>query len=568
MDGTIDAGFGNGGTVITDLGANESCYTVAFQPDGKFVIGGLSRDDNGSDFLLVRYNYNGTLDDSFGNGGFEKFNYVNEDQVQSIKIGSDGKIVFTGVSLEFPPDFSFVHFRGVIGRLNSDGTIDTDFGNNGKIVIDTTENNFLGDMLIQSDNKIVFTRIELSLYSNQQIFISRLNANGTPDNTFGQNGDILSYGYNLLKQNDGKLINYGYKYNSKNDADYFLLRLSENGIVDPSFATNGVATGTFTNLDNLIFSAILSGTKLFANGAGVDEAGENLGIIAKFNLETEASLSCPANKIVNTDNNLCSAIVSDIDPTVTPNGTAVNYTLTGATTGSGNGSASGLSFNKGTTTVTYSLANDATKFCNFTVTVNDNQAPSITNLSVSPTSLWPANHKFSDIIVNYSVTDNCGIASIQITISSNESIQSNEPGDLSPDWQIIDNHHIKLRAERLESGNGRIYTITITAIDVNGNHTYTSVSVSVPKSQNDTNQSLKMSVSPNPSNDYFIVSVNSNSPDEITLKVIDNKGILLSNINNVNSEKVLKLGENLRPGVYFIQAIQSGITKTIKVIKL
>jgi len=567
MDGSIDAGFGNAGTVITDLGNNESCYTAAFLPDGRFIIGGLSRDNNGSDFLLVRYNYDGTLDNGFSDGGFLKIDYVNEDFVQLIKIQDDGKIVFSGSIIEFPPDFSFVHFYGYIGRVNSNGTIDAGFGDNGKLVINSVENNYIGDMIIQPGNKIVFTRIENSGSNSQQGVIARLNTDGTFDNGFGQNGNVLTEGFGLLKLNDGKLINFGNHLNNKNNLDYFLSRLSQDGVLDPSFGTNGIATGTFTNLDNYVYPRILSGSKLLAHGSGVDEMGDNIGVIAKFNLETEVSLICPANKSVNTGNNLCSALVSGIDPNVTPAGTIVNYSLTGATTGSGSGSASGLNFNTGITTVTYTAANDATKSCSFTVTVNDNQAPTVNNLSVSPTSLWPANHKFSDVILNYSATDNCGIASIQVTVSSNEPIQSNEPEDQSPDWQIIDNNHIKLRAERLESGNGRIYTITIKATDLNSNQASSSATVTVPKSQGNTNESLKVSVSPNPSSDYFIVSVNSNSSDKITLRVIDNNGIIVSAINNVNSKKVFKLGENLKPGLYFVQAIQSGITKTIKVIK-
>ena len=565
MDGTIDAAFGNGGTVITDLGNNESCFAAAFQPDGKFIIGGLSRDNNGSDFLLVRYNNNGTLDEGFSNGGFLKFDYVNEDWVQQIKIEDDGKIVFNGSTIEFPPDFSFVHFYGLIGRLNSDGTIDAGFGDNGKLVINSAENNYVGDMIIQPGNKIVFTRIENSGSSNQQTVISRLHTDGTFDNGFG---NVLTDGFGLLKLNDGKLINFGNKLNNKNNLDYFLSRLSQDGILDTSFGTNGIATGTFTNLDNYVYPAIVTGSKLLAIGSGVDEMGDNVGVIAKFNLEIEASVSCPANKVTNTDNNVCTAIVSGIDPIVTPNGAAVNYSLTGATTGSGSGSVSGLNFNKGTTTVTYSVANDATKSCSFTVTVNDNQSPTINNLSASSTSLWPANHKFSNITLSYSATDNCGIASIQVIVSSNEPIQTNEPGDLSPDWQITDNTHIKLRAERLESGNGRIYTITIKATDVNGNQTSSSTTVTVPKSQGGTIQSLTMSVSPNPSSDHFIVSVNSNSTDKIAIRVIDNSGIVVNKIDNINSKKIVKLGENLKRGVYFIQATQAGSTKTIKVIKL
>ena len=568
MDGTIDAGFGNGGTVITDLGNNESGFTAAFLPDGRFIIGGLSRDDNGSDFFFVRYNYNGTIDGSFGNGGFVNIDYVNEDNVQLIKVEDDGKIVFSGATIEFPPDFSFVHFYGYIGRLTSNGMIDVGFGDNGKVITNNTENTYVGDIMIQNDKKIVFTRIENSGSSNQQTVMARLNNDGTYDNGFGQNGNILTDGFGLLKLNGGKFINYGNKITDKNNTDYFLSRLSQNGVLDPSFGTNGVASGTFTGVDNFVYPTIVTGSKLLVNGNGVDEMGDNVGIIAKFNLETEVSLSCPSNKVTNTDNNLCAAIVSGIAPTVSPNGTAVNYSLTGATTGSGNGSASGLNFNKGTTTVTYSVANDATKFCSFIVTVNDNQSPSINNLSASSTNLWPANHKFSNITLSYSTTDNCGIANIQVTVTSNEPIQTNEPGDQSPDWQIIDNTHIKLRSERLESGNGRIYTITVKATDVNGNQSSGSIIVTVPKSQSSTDQDLKVSVSPNPSSDYFIVSVNSNSPQKIALRIIDNNGTTVQNIDNVNSKNLMKLGQNLKRGIYFIQAIQSGISKTIKVIKL
>ncbi len=566
-DGTIDMAFGNGGTVITDFGSNESGFTAGFQNDGKLIIGGLTRDNNGSDFLLVRFNYNGTLDPAFGKGGYVKINSSNEDQVQSVKVEADGKIVFSGTSFEFPPDFSSVRVFGVIGRLNSDGTPDTNFGANGLTALNNS--NYIGDFVIQNDFKIVFTRAEQDpVLNTQQTFISRLNNNGTPDNSFLQPGISTGSIYILIQQPDGKIINIGSKFNEKNNADYFLSRINPDGSTDPSFGTNGVSTGALVNLDNFINGAILAGSRLLVFGSGINDNYDNSGIIARFNLASDVTLNCTTSKTAATHNNLCTAIITGIDPVVAPSGTAVTYTLSGATTGTGTGSASGLKFNKGVTTVTYNLPGDATKSCSFTVTVNDNLAPTITNLIASPNNLWPANHKFREILLKYAANDNCGVTNTQVTITSNEPIKSNEREDQSPDWQIIDNTHIKLRAERLESGKGRIYTIKITVTDASGNSTSSVTTVVVPKSQRTCAPNLQIIASPNPSSNYFTVKLNSDANDKVTVSVYNSKGVLLNRIDNISANGTIKLGQNLRPGTYIIQAVQAGAVQAVKVIKL
>jgi hypothetical protein len=191
----------------------------------------------------------------------------------------------------------------------------------------------------------------------------------------------------------------------------------------------------------------------------------------------------------------------------------------------------------------------------------------IANVSASPTTLWPANHKFRDITVNYAASDNCAIASSQVSVTSNEPVQSGEPQDVSPDWEIVDNHHIRLRAERLESGNGRIYTITITATDINGNQKTATTTVNVPKSQSNPAPNLRIDVSPNPSRSYFTLKLNSNSNERINLRVLNNKGAVLNTLNNLNTEQLIKVGGQLIPGIYFIEVTQGGATKTVKIIK-
>jgi hypothetical protein len=100
------------------------------------------------------------------------------------------------------------------------------------------------------------------------------------------------------------------------------------------------------------------------------------------------------------------------------------------------------------------------------ITVNDNIPPQVTGLSTSKQVLAPANHKMQDITVNYSVTDNCNSSpTYSISVASNEAANGTADGNTEPDFQIIDDHHIRLRAERAATGSGRIYTITITADD-------------------------------------------------------------------------------------------------------
>jgi hypothetical protein len=135
-------------------------------------------------------------------------------------------------------------------------------------------------------------------------------------------------------------------------------------------------------------------------------------------------------------------------------------------------------------TVTYTFSvKDA---CNNTLanqsysnTGSDQTNPTITGETVNPTSLWPPNHQMKDVYVGYTAADNCGTVTTSLSVTSNEPPNGTGDGDLSPDWEVIDNHNVKLRAERAGNGNGRIYTITITATDACNNTSTKTVTVIV-----------------------------------------------------------------------------------------
>ena len=98
------------------------------------------------------------------------------------------------------------------------------------------------------------------------------------------------------------------------------------------------------------------------------------------------------------------------------------------------------------------------------INVNDNEPPKITSVSADPVVLWPPNHKMRDVTINYDATDNCGVTST-LSVTSSDPVNGGSDGDQSPDWEIIDAHHVRLRAEKANNGQARYYTIKITITD-------------------------------------------------------------------------------------------------------
>jgi hypothetical protein len=137
----------------------------------------------------------------------------------------------------------------------------------------------------------------------------------------------------------------------------------------------------------------------------------------------------------------------------------------------------------GTTTITWS-ATDATgnpASATQTVQVNDTAGPTISGLAATPNRLWPPNHQLVEITVNYTGSDNCaGALTWALSASSNEPDSGLDREDVPGDIQIVDAHHLKLRAERYGK-RGRVYTLTITCTDDAGNQATQSVLVRVPK---------------------------------------------------------------------------------------
>ena len=218
-DGTLDASFGSGGIVTTAIGSgSDRGYDVAIQSDGKIVVAGYSESGSNSDFALVRYGTDGTLDASFGTGGIVTTAIgSNNDYGSSVAIQEDGKIVVAGFSNNASnDDFALV-------RYGTDGTLDASFGTDGKVRTVITSDDWGTAVAIQTDGKIIVAGSSFSGLSTT-FAITRYKTDGTMDTSFGWGGIVTTaigsmqdMVDSLAIQADGKIVVTGYCNNGSNN---------------------------------------------------------------------------------------------------------------------------------------------------------------------------------------------------------------------------------------------------------------------------------------------------------------------------------------------------------------
>jgi uncharacterized delta-60 repeat protein len=128
-NGTPDAGFGSGGTVTTAVGAGAGAFALVRQPDAKLVVAGGTSSGT-IQFALVRYNADGSVDSGFGTGGTALTALSDSDIGLGMVRQPDGKLLVAGQSYETATTTQ----KFGLARYNADGSLDTGFGSGGKVV--------------------------------------------------------------------------------------------------------------------------------------------------------------------------------------------------------------------------------------------------------------------------------------------------------------------------------------------------------------------------------------------------------------------------------------------------
>lgn len=286
--GDLDPSFSSDGKVITSLGISSGGNSIAVQPDGKIVVAGSTGgwEDN-RDFAIVRYNNDGSLDSSFDTDGKVTTDFGRQEGVSDMVIQADGKIIAVGSTslIDSNPDFA-------IARYNSDGSLDSSFGVEGKVETNFVDSPF-GDSLdyassvaIQTDGKIVVAgTTEITWNSLLQNFaIARYNPDGSLDTSFGTGGKVtinFSYTFNSLEdyardvviQPDGKIVVVGYSSDRNVYHDFSIVRLNPSGSLDTSFDVDGKVTTDFGTYEEGVALALQDDGKIVvAGGTGFDSA--------------------------------------------------------------------------------------------------------------------------------------------------------------------------------------------------------------------------------------------------------------------------------------------------------
>jgi uncharacterized delta-60 repeat protein len=585
-DGSKDLTFGTDGVATFHFGGEfrdvNSAASLALQSDGKIIVGG-----EGGAFtqflnpapLLMRLNVNGSLDNTFnGNGRLFLSNLLGR-FVSSVAVQTDGKIVaLVGINS--------VTSETRVMRFNSDGSTDASFGSGGTQTFNILSYNQGHALTLQSDGKILIAGNTYALASGSESslnfwVITRLNTNGSLDNSFGSSGQkAIDFGDDFNYNNgipaeasassisvlpSGKIVVAGSSFdNVIHKHDVAVARLNANGSLDNNFGDGGkYFFGLATNyVDDYFLCAKLQtdGKFLVASHRylGLVSNGANL-FVNRLLLVRSPKITCPDNITVNHDAGKCTALVSFSatatgDPLPTISYKIGNTTIT-----------SPYNFPVGVTTVNATATNgispDAT--CSFTVSVVDNTPPVISNASPSVSILSPANHTMRNVTINYDVIDECPLTAV-LTVSSNEPVNGVGDGDTDPDWVVIDDHHVQLRAERSAAGSGRIYTITITATDGSGNSDVKMVEVRVPHDIKNphSGQAFIVGSTVNFSGEFWDKPGNSHSAKWLIDDNLSVKGIVTEPVGNKNG-KVTGIYKFTAPGVYKLQmniTDQTGLT--------
>ena len=509
-DGSPDGTFNNGSNVYIDPFDNtyeREGEAISVRNDGKIIVLIDSRvpGDIGNVDFLISYNDNGSINTGFSSDGRLDF----QNDFKSFVLDATGRIIMVANP-----------FSNLV-RINANGTFDNSFGNSGFANPPLYGNS----LFVQADERIVVAGSAFNSTSTLSFALCRYNVNGTLDNSFGNGGlvvtdlnlraeifdvaihnkkiyaggtlyvptsspnppTVLGNPFGVLAAYDGSAVRLSCPPNQQKDTDPDQCYATVNNI-NPIFIPSGISATVNYKIEfnNVVIeqgTGSVSG-KHFSKGVTTvtytlaEGAGQPCIFTMAVTDRQAPSVTCPANISVLAAPGQCSATI--------PIAQLGNANATDNCDGNRTASKSGVPANNiypvGVTTIAYSARDEFgnTGNCTQTVTVRDEEPPVITGESASIVVLSPPNHTMRDVTINYNTpTDNCSVT-WGIVVTSNEPVNGTGDGDTDPDWIVIDDHHVKLRAERAANGTGRTYTITITATDGAGNTAVKTVEVKVP----------------------------------------------------------------------------------------
>ena len=255
IDGSLDASFSGDGLVVSELTGSAEASSMLIQPDGKIVVAGAWNDFA----TLWRFNGDGSYDSRFSGDGIVSMASAGT-LISSIVLQPDGRILAAGY--QRPSSFLNTIYGSVlmVARFNANGSLDSTFGTNGKMLDPGSRQRTADDIVLLPDGRFAVagdTTVYRQGSESSQMAVSRYNPDGSIDGTFGtrlldqyewfgyndfDSANVISWSSSLLRQPDGKLVVAGYS-----QLRMVVARLNEDGSFDSSFGGDGMTDSFVAN---------------------------------------------------------------------------------------------------------------------------------------------------------------------------------------------------------------------------------------------------------------------------------------------------------------------------------
>ncbi len=326
---STDYSFGVYGQAVTNAGPFAQARGVVIQPDGKIIAVGTGETNNSLDFIVARYNTDGSLDTTFQSTGKVSTDFGGlDDEAQSVALQGDGKIVVAGYT-----NANSSHYQFALARYNTNGSLDTTFNTTGKLIpsFGTSFERGAG-VAVQKDGRIIVVGA-VTVGSKGAMAVARFNSDGSPDTTFNVTGQLIApagtdsaSGTSVVVQPDGAILVGGSSNPSAGGGHMAVWRFHADGTTDTTFGGTGeVTTVVGTGSSGASMALQRDGRIVLAGSATVNAAG-NIAVV-RYNgdgsLDTTFNTTGKATTQVSGSASTGSSVVVQADGKIAVAGTAV-----------------------------------------------------------------------------------------------------------------------------------------------------------------------------------------------------------------------------------------------------
>jgi uncharacterized delta-60 repeat protein len=295
VPGDLDPTFGTGGLVQFDYNTTGSgINAIAIDPaTGKIIAGGPV--NGNSDGVVMRLNFNGSLDTTFATSGFQIINTGTSNFVTDIAVRQDGRIIAVGGGGTIDTPLPVV-------RLNANGSLDDSFAGDGIAELDVGGFAIGTAVALQTDNKIVVTFRDTGISGGFEFAVARVTSAGALDATFNAAGVVpgvanfdptgnMDQVNDVAVQTDGRIVLVGEINNSgfPSNTNFGVVRFNANGTVNTGFGTGGLAQIDFDGGADTAYAVVIQPDGKILVAGSAERAGQSRTDMAVVRLNTNGT---------------------------------------------------------------------------------------------------------------------------------------------------------------------------------------------------------------------------------------------------------------------------------------